>query len=87
MPRNFKQTDAFDAMVNSNHMTRAEVRGFQSDFNVNLHGDQLEDEQMLDGDIDDLSGLTVLSADEFVRAYVESFDVCGADDVECWCAP
>jgi hypothetical protein len=82
-----KEVDCFDVFQNNKRMTRSEIAGFQADFNVNLHADQDEDDALLDGDTDDLADLTILEADQFVRQYIESFDVFGKDDADCWCAP
>lgn len=54
--------DSFDALTNNKRMTRAEIRGFQHDFNVNLN----DEDQWFDAEFIEEPELTEISDAEFL---------------------
>lgn len=62
MSRNRTQADCFQALTNPKRMTRAEIGGFQDDFNVNLN----EEDEWLDVEFSEGLELTEIEDADFL---------------------
>lgn len=65
MSRFHSVPDCFDVLTNNKRMTRSEIRGFQSDFNVNL-SDSEDQEDWFDAEFIEEIDMTEISDEEFL---------------------